>query len=161
MNTNAAGRQIIMESESLRLQAYLCPAGRWTIGYGHTGDVKQGDTITEHQAEVILELDIDRVEKIVERAVIVTLNTNQFSALVSFAFNIGPGARGVKSGLVTLKDGRPSTLLEKVNSCRFLAAAEEFPRWTNDHDAQGNPVPLPGLVKRRAAERALFLQSIS
>lgn len=152
---NAAGRKIIEDAEGLRLEAYICPAGKWTIGIGHTGDVKHGDKITQHQAEVILDLDLQIAEETVRKAVKVELNENQLSALISFVFNIGPGKPGVKDGFVYLSDGRPSSMLERINEARFLAAAEEFPKWVH-----ANGVELPGLVKRRAAERALFLEVV-
>jgi lysozyme len=143
MIVNDAGRQIIMDAESLRLDAYLCPAGTPTIGYGHTGDVKLGQKITRHQAEVILEHDLEQFEagvaKLAPKA-----NANQFSALVSFAFNVG------------LKALEKSTLLKEFNAGRLLNAANEFGKWTH-----GGGRELPGLVKRRAAERALFLTGVS
>lgn len=143
MIVNDAARKIIMDSEGLRLSAYLCPAGKWTIGYGHTGDVKNGDVITRHQAEVILEYDLHRFEQAVERLA-PKANANQFSALVSFAFNLGVGAL------------EKSKLLKELNAGRVLNAANEFDRWVY----AGGKV-LPGLVKRRAAERALFLQKVN
>lgn len=140
MNVNAAGRAIIETYETLKLEAYRCPAGVLTIGYGHTGDVKPGDKITAHQADVILEYDLSRfaaaVAKLAPRA-----NQNQFAALVCLAFNIGTDALA------------KSTLLRKFNAGAPNAAAAEFAKWTY---ADGKS--LPGLVKRRAAEAALFLQ---
>jgi lysozyme len=90
---------------------------------------------------------------VVDTAVKCQLNPNQYAALVSFVFNVGPGKKDFKSGFVTLKNGRPSSMLRMLNAQLYRAAAEEFPKWVN------NP-PLPGLVKRRAAERALFLQEV-
>lgn len=140
MITNDAGRQIVMTYEGLRLKAYKCPAGVWTIGYGHTGDVKPGTVITKHQAEEILEYDLGRFEDAVAR-LCPKANGNQFSACVAFTFNVG------------IKAFENSTLLKKFLAGAPLAAADEFKRWTH---AGGKE--LPGLVKRRAAERALFLQ---
>lgn len=137
---NQAGLDLIKRFEGLRLDAYLCPAGVWTIGYGHTGDVKAGDRITEHQADVILALDVERFEAGVETAVPGTRD-NEFAALVSFAFNLGLAALG------------GSTLLKKLRAGDRVGAAAEFMKWTH---AAGHV--LPGLVKRRAAERDLFLQ---
>ncbi len=156
MITNDAGRKIIMDSEGLYLTSYKCPAGIWTIGWGHTGDVQPGMKITKHQAEVILEHDLQRFEEMVDNAVMVPLNANQFSALVSFAFNVGPGAKDKKDGFVMLKSGKPSSLLRKLNASAYLSAAEEFNKWVH-----GGGKILPGLVKRRAAERALFLTPVS
>lgn len=128
-----------MEAEGCRLDAYLCPAGIPTIGYGHTGEVKLGDKITLHQAEVILEHDLLRFESAVSTAA-PKANANQFSALVSFTFNVG------------VKAMQGSTLLRLFNQGAPNAAAAEFSKWTH---AAGQV--LPGLVKRRAAEAALFL----
>lgn len=134
------GRQIIEEAEGLRLEAYRCPAGRWTIGYGHTGDVEQGQRIAKHQAEVILEFDLTRFEQAVTKLAPKATGP-QFSACVSLAFNIGIDAFA------------KSTLLKELNAGRIQNAAAEFMKWTY---AKGHV--LPGLVKRRAAERALFLE---
>lgn len=139
MITNDAGRDIIKRFEGLRLKAYRCPAGVWTIGYGHTGDVEEGMVITKHQAETILEFDLERFERAVARLA-PKANHNQFSALVSFAFNVGIGAL------------EKSILLRRFNQGFVHAAADEFRKWTR----AGGKV-LPGLVKRREAERQLFL----
>ena len=177
-----AGRAIIMENEGCSLVAYPDPGSPrarclretkiddkrlsgapWTIGYGHTGlSVVEGTTITAHQAETLLEWDIQQAETTVERAVTRPLNGCQFSALVSFVFNVGSGKKGYRDGFVELRNGQPSTLLRLVNEGSFAAAAEEFVRF----DASGNAiygwihsggVDLPGLIKRRAAEKTLFL----
>lgn len=140
MIINDAGRAIIMQYEGCRLEAYDCPAGVCTIGYGHTGDVKPGDKITHHQAEVILEFDLQKFEAEVSRLA-PKANGNQFSAMVSLAFNIGVAAFS------------KSTLLKEFNAGRLLNAANEFERWNK----AGGKI-LPGLVKRRAAEKALFIQ---
>ncbi len=143
MQTNPAGRHIIMGAEGLRLEAYLCPASVWTIGYGHTRDVKPGQKITEHQAQVILEHDLEIFERgVAELAP--GANANQFSAFVSLAYNIG------------LKAFEGSALLREFKAGRMSAAAAQFDRWVH-----GGGKVLPGLVKRRAAERALFLEGVS
>jgi len=140
MKTNLAGRKIVMDAEGLRLKAYLCPAGKLTIGYGHTGDVEAHHVITQHQAEAILEVDLDRFELGVSKLA-PGANTNQFSAMVSLAYNIG------------LKAFEGSAFLREFKAGHLSAAAEQFSRWV-----RGGGKVLPGLVKRRAAERALFLQ---
>lgn len=134
---NAEGLALIKRFEGCRLKAYRCPAGMWTIGYGHTGDVEPGTSITQHQAEVLLGYDLERFEAAVPDA-----SPNQFSAMVSLAFNIGTAAFGA------------STLLKRFKEGKIQAAADQFPRWNK----AGGKV-LPGLVKRRAAERALFLRT--
>lgn len=137
---NEAGRRLIKEAEGLRLSAYLCPAGVWTVGWGSTREVYEGMEITEEEAEARLDADLSVFESGVEKCVGVPLTDNQFSALVSFAFNLGLG--NLKS----------STLLRKLNGRDYQGAADEFTRWDN---AGGKA--LPGLTKRRQAERALFL----
>lgn len=140
--TNAQGVQIVKSSESLRLRAYRCPAGKWTIGYGDTGpDVRPGLVITEAEAEVRLTRRLaEEFEPGVEQLLAVEVTGNQFSALVSFAYN---------TGLQALAE---STLLRKLNAGDYDGAADEFPRWTRSRGRV-----LPGLVTRRAAERELFL----
>lgn len=140
--TNLAGRQIIKDAESLRLRAYRCPAGKWTVGYGDTGpDVVPGLVITEEDAEERLARRLtEEFEPGVEQLLAVEVTGNQFSALVSFAYNVGLGA---------LAD---STLLRKLNAGDPDGAADEFGRWTRSRGRV-----LPGLVTRRAAERELFL----
>ncbi len=140
MIINDRGRQIVKEAEGLRLSAYRCPAGVLTIGYGHTGDVKADDRITLHMAETILEYDLSRFEQAVEKLA-PGANGSQFSAMVSLAFNIGIAAF------------EKSSVLREFRAGHLLAAAEAFMLWT-----KGGGVVLPGLVKRRAAERALFLE---
>lgn len=143
MIVNDAGRKIITDAEGLRLRAYKCPAGRWTIGYGHTGDVNEGDLISRHQAEVILEYDLQKFESGVS-ALAPKSNSNEFSALVSFAFNVGLDAL------------RGSTLLKHHVKGLKLNAASEFGKWVH-----AGGVVLPGLVQRRAAERALYLAAVN
>ncbi len=145
MIINDKGRQIIELFEGMKLKAYKCPAGVWTIGVGHTGDVKEGMVITKHQAEEIFTYDLQTFEEAVAHLA-PKATANQFSALVSFAFNVGVDAL------------RRSTLLKELNAGRPLNAANEFSKWTKAKNAAGVLVPLPGLVKRRAAERALFME---
>lgn len=142
MKCNQAGKDLIKKWEGLKLKAYLCPAGVPTIGYGHTGDVKLGDKITPHQADVIFDLDLEKFEEGVTKLLKVPVNENEFSALVSFAYNVGLGALG------------KSTLLALIN--RDKGSPElEFAKWT-----RGGGKVLPGLVKRRAEEKALFLKPV-
>ncbi len=156
-----AAVDLVKEAEGLRLTAYPDPAtggAPWTIGYGHTGpDVRPGLRITKAQAEQLLQADLDIAAAVVDRAVTVELTDNQRGALVSFVFNVGAGrkAKGKdagKDGFVTLKSGQPSTLLRKLNVGDAGVAAAEFAKWT-----RGAGKVMPGLVKRRAAEAALFL----
>ena len=141
MRINQKGIDLIKECEGLCLNHYKCPAGFWTVGYGHTGKLAESDRkITPEEAEEILKQDLREFERGVEEMVKVPLTENQFSALVSFSFNLGLG------------NLRKSTLLKKLNGGDFQGAAEEFPNWKK----AGGRV-LEGLIKRRAAERELFL----
>jgi lysozyme len=140
MRISQTGVDLIKHFESLQLDAYRCSAGVWTIGYGHTKGVKQGDRITEQEAERLLESDLELFERGVLRSVKVKLTQSQFDALVSFSFNVGLGALG------------HSTLLRRLNEGDIFGAADQFLRW----DKAGGKV-LAGLVRRRKAERALFL----
>ncbi len=134
------GIDLICNFEGCWLEAYLCPAKVWTIGYGHTRGVKQGDKVTVDQARVLLAEDLAEFEAGVNLLVTSEINQAQFDALVSFAFNLGLG---------NLKN---STLLRRVNSGDHVAAAREFSRWTK---AAGKE--LRGLVARRQAEAWLYL----
>lgn len=106
-------------------------------------------TIGEAQARLVE--DMTTAGDIVDRAVTAPLSQNQFDALCDFVFNVGPGKKGVKDGFVVLKSGEPSTMLRRLNASDYAGAAAEFPKWTK---ASGKV--MPGLVTRRAAERALF-----
>ncbi|WP_347252921.1 lysozyme [Leminorella grimontii] len=140
MITSQKGIDLIKTFEGCELKAYLCPAGVWTIGYGHTKGVKRGDEITATQAECYLRGDLVSFEADVNRLVRVPLTQGQFDALVSFAYNCGSRALST------------STLLRKLNARDYSSAADEFSRWNK---AGGKE--LPGLTRRRAAERDLFL----
>jgi lysozyme len=132
---------LIKKHEGLRLEAYLpTPNDVWTIGYGHTHTTKQGQKITEAQAEALLRKDITWAEEAVNKSVVVPLSQNQFDALVSFVFNVGAGAFG------------SSTLLRLLNSKDYEGAANQFLRWNKQKG-----VALKGLTKRREEERKLFL----
>lgn len=151
---NEAGLAIIKEFEGLRHKAYLCPANVWTIGWGHTGaDVKPGLVITEARAEQLLRDDLDRFEAAVQRLASVATD-NQFSAMVSFAFNVGTDddADTVAEGL------GDSTLLRKHNAGDFVGAAKQFESWDKAR-VNGKLQSLNGLKRRRAAEAALYLSA--
>ena len=145
---NAAGLAIIKAFEGLSTTAYPDPGTGgepWTIGYGHTsaaGDPKvyPGLKITAAQAEEILKRDLLVFERAVSQSVTRTPTSNQFAALVSFTFNVGPN------------NLRTSTLLTKHNAGDTAGAAEEFLKWVY----AGGQV-MAGLERRRKAERALYL----
>lgn len=141
MKTSKNGIELIKKYECLKLKAYKCPAGVWTIGYGHTKNVKQGDTITEKQAEILLIYDLFDFEYCIKKNVRIPLSQNQFDALVSLCFNIGCG------------NFLKSTLLKKLNEGKIAEAAKEFLKWNK---ADGKE--LAGLTKRRQEEMELFLK---
>lgn len=148
MTINTAALDLIKRSEGWVDHAYPDPASGgepWTIGYGHTSaagppKVTKGMQISRADGETILARDLEAVESTVRSVVKVPLTDNQFGALISFTFNLGPA------------NLRSSTLLTKLNAGDYAGAADEFGRWVH-----GGGKVMPGLVKRRAAEKALFL----
>lgn len=137
--TSLAGINLIKQWEGWRARAYRCPAGVWTIGYGHTHTAKRGMVITKKEGERLLRRDLQVYENCVRRLVKVPLNQNQFDALVSFTYNVGRGAFS------------QSTLLRVLNQGNYSETARQFLRWVH-----GGGKKLPGLESRRNAERKLF-----
>ena len=136
--TSAAGIDLIKSFEGLELQSYRCASNILSVGYGHTGpDVREGMTITEERAEVLLKEDLKYFEAAVHELITVPLQQQEFDAIVSFTYNTGKGA---------LSD---STFRRRINAGDDKATCfhEEFPKWVN-----GANGPLPGLVRRRDAE---------
>ena len=130
-------------------EPYRCPAGQLTVGWGHV--VLPNDRFTyplsEERAETLLQHDLEGCVQQVNLWVIVPLTQGMLDALACFIFNIGVASF---SG---------STLLYLLNQRNYAAAAEEFPRWNRARDPRsGKKVPLPGLTRRRLAERELFLK---
>ncbi len=140
----SAGLALIEKFEGLRLTAYLDPAGVWTIGYGHTPSYK-GQVVDLSHAEALLRADLVTAEMAVTKAILfgAGTNDNQFSAMVSLAFNIGGGAF------------KGSTLLKRHRAGQFALAAAEFTNWDKAH-VDGKLVVLPGLLSRRLAEMMLY-----
>ena len=142
MNTSPKGIALIKEFEGLRLKAYKCPGGVWTIGYGHTAGVKSGMVITEAQAEEYLKADLIAFERYLN-GLGLALNQNQFDALVSFIYNVGTG------------NFSNSTLLRKVRANpQDNSIMDEFLRWVY---SKGRV--LPGLQRRRLAEMKLYFSN--
>ena len=140
MTTSNQGKNLIKEAEGLRLDAYRCPAGIPTIGWGHTKGVKMGQTITEVQAEDLLVEDIAPIERLLN-IMGINFRQEQFDALVSWIFNLGQG------------NFLHSTLCGRIKSgADDQAIADEIVRWVNS-----NGRPLLGLMKRRVAEANMFL----
>lgn len=154
MTVNAAALALIKSAEGFVDHWYPDPAHGWkvpTCCYGHTdaaGEPKyaasKGKRFTESEASAILLKDLERYEQDVRELVTVPLNENQHGALTSFDYNLGRGNLA------------KSTLLKKLNRGDYDGAAKEFGKWVN---AGGKR--LPGLVKRREAERLLFLKPVA
>ena len=138
--------KLLRALEGLALKPYLCPANVWTVGYGATVGSDGGpidpdmEPISEIEAEALLVRDLENSQGWISRLIKTALTENQFSALTSFTFNVGAGAL------------QRSTLRMKLNREEYQGAADEFPKWR----MAGGRI-LAGLVRRRAAERALFL----
>lgn len=141
MKISEKGIEFIIKEEGEILTAYICPAGVWTIGVGHTGkDIKKGMKITKEQSRELLKSDLSRFEDIVNKSIRAPLKQYEFDALVSFAFNIGEGAFS------------KSALVNKINSSAFLKEIEaQFRRWI-----YGGGKILPGLKARREREIKLY-----
>ncbi|MDH4053674.1 MAG: lysozyme [Rubrivivax sp.] len=139
---------LIAESEGLRLSAYLCPAGVPSIGWGETDGVHLGDTCTKEQADRWLCEDLTDRCKAVLALCTRTPTKHELGALLSFAYNVGTAALA------------RSTVLRCHNAGDRAGAARAFGLWNNaTNPATGKfyDPPLPGLVRRRAAEAALYL----
>ena len=139
MNTSAEGIALIKKFEGCELKAYQCSAGVWTIGYGHTKDVEEGDTISKDQAEEMLVEELHEYENYVNEYVNVALSLNQFDALVSWVYNLGPA------------NLKASTMLKVLNDGKYEDVPYQMKRWNK----AGGKV-LDGLVRRREAEALLY-----
>jgi lysozyme len=137
--TSANGVSLIKHFESFKAQAYICPAGVLTIGYGTTTGVRSGQTINESKASTLLAEDLRRFEAEVKSMVRVPLNQYQFDALVSFAYNVGSTRL------------RQSTLLRVLNAGQYQLVAAQFLRWN-----RGGGRVLAGLTRRRKSEMFLW-----
>jgi|TARA_A100001391_G_scaffold16987_1_gene9507 lysozyme len=140
MNISKEGLSLIKKFEGCELEAYLCPAGVWTIGYGHTKDVKEGDKINKEEADYLLQEEMIEYESYINDFVEVPLNQNQFDALCSWVYNLGP---------TNLKN---STMLRVLNEEKYADVPQEIKRWNK----AGGEV-LDGLIKRREAEAKMFV----
>lgn len=150
MIVNKATIDLIKEFEGCKLTAYQCSAGVWTIGYGITEGAgvgikpAKGMTITQQQAEDLLRQAVDKFAARVDELITVNVNANEFGACVSLAYNIGPNAFA------------KSTVLRELNAGRKDAAAAAFQMWN-----KAGGVVSKGLVRRREAEKQLFLKPVS
>ena len=140
MKTSAEGLALIKKFEGLELKAYKCAAGVWTIGYGHTKDVQEGDEWSESHADHMLEVELEEFEEYINDNVTVALSQNQFDALVSWVYNLGPA------------NLKASTMLKVLNSGDYEGVPAQIQRWNK----AGGKV-LEGLIRRRKAEALLFI----
>lgn len=147
LKVGPAGLALVKKQEGWSSKAYRDPVGVWTIGYGTTGaEARPGRVITKEQGEEFLRRDLEESEDDVKSLVRVTLNQNEFDALVSFVYNLG------KTNLAK------STLLKLLNRGNRVGAAGQFALYNHARDrATGRYIVLPGLTTRRTKEAALFL----
>lgn len=144
MKLSENGKQFIVKEEGLRLKAYKCQAGVWTIGVGHVDPtVVEGKVITKEEAMQLFDTDIARFDDAVNKYVLVGLEQHEHDALVSFTFNVGVGAF------------KSSTLLKKLNEGNKTDTMLQFLRWTK---AGGKTIPV--LVGRRERESKLFSDGV-
>jgi len=139
METSNEGISLIQKFEGCELEAYQCSAGVWTIGYGHTKNVIEGMTITKEQAEQMLVDELHEYENYINEYVTTALSQNQFDALVSWVYNLGPA------------NLKASTMLKVLNSGKYEDVPAQMKRWNK----AGGKV-LEGLIRRREAEACLF-----
>lgn len=151
MNVSQKGIDLVKRFEGFISHAYLCPANKLTIGWGHTGsDVKQGMVITEGEAEILLKKDLNKFASKITYSLEqdhITVNQNQFDALCSFAFNLGFSAFIF------------STLYKKLKAGDYTGASDEFLKWvyiTKTVNGERIKIRLKGLETRRKAEQELF-----
>lgn len=146
--TSLIGLYLLQQREGCKLTAYRCQAGILTIGYGHTGDVHEGDHITQEQAEQLLRSDVCHAENCLNRMKIkygIRFNIHEFDALVSFIFNIGVGAFERSTMFKKLVAGEPKGVI-----------AGEFAKWVMITD-KGVKKQSAGLTNRRRSEISQYL----
>ena len=139
MQISEEGKQLIKKFEGCRLEAYKCSAGVWTIGYGRTTNVQEGDTCTQEEAEKWLNEELVVYGAYVNDAVLITLEQNEFDALVAWTYNLGS---------TNLNN---STMLRVLNDNQKEDVPHQMRRWN-----KANGEVLEGLVRRREAEALLF-----
>ena len=148
MRTSEVGIALIKRWEGLELESYQDIAGIWTIGYGHTETAGPNQKISEREAEELLKRDLEPRERAVGDLTSVSLNQNEFDALVSFVYNVGVGAY------------RNSTARKRLNRGDRIGAAEAL-TWFNKATIGGVLREVTGLTRRRASEKALFLTPVN
>ena len=147
LKTSEKGLEHVANQEGCRLAAYQCSADKWTAGLGHTGNIKQGTTITLEQAADYFIEDVAKAEKVVINAISQTPSQGEFDMMVSFVFNLGAG------------NFRRSTLLKKFNAGQNQQACNEYPRWVyvNGKNCRDEASNCKGIVTRREKERDICL----
>jgi lysozyme len=148
MRISEVGIALIKRWEGLELESYQDIAGVWTIGYGHTETAGPNQKISEREADELLKRDLEPRERAVSDLTSVSLNQNEFDALVSFVYNVGAGAY------------RNSTARKRLNRGDRVGAAEAL-TWFNKATVGGVLREVTGLTRRRAAEKALFLTPVN
>jgi len=139
MNISQEGISLIKKFEGCKLEAYKCAAGVWTIGYGSTKGVEKGDICTQEEADNLLLHEMQEYEGYIKELVKVPLKQNQFDALVSWVFNLGPA------------NLKASTMLKFLNAGDYHLIPSQIKRWNK----AGGKV-LEGLIRRREAEALMF-----
>jgi len=143
----------VASHEGVRYVAYKpIPSDPWTICYGHTRGVHAGMRATQAQCEAWLLEDLRDADAIVSRCMPDTMGVKRRAAFISFAFNVGPGANGVKDGLCVLRNGNKPYIRRMAEEGRWQEACDGLLAWT-----KAGGVEYRGLVKRRQAERELCL----
>jgi len=133
------GIALIKKFEGCELTAYQCSAGVWTIGYGHTKGIEEGMEITQQEAEDMLVEELHEYENYINDNVTAPLSQNQFDAMVSWVYNLGPA------------NLKASTLLKVLNAGDYDGVPAQIKRWN-----KAGGVTLDGLIRRREAESLLF-----
>lgn len=141
---SSVGLDLVKRFEGYRRQAAQLPDGRWTIGYGHTLTAREGAQVSEADAEALLQYDLHSAAKAVDELVFIPLSQNQFDALCSFAFNLGAD------------EFRGSDVLKRLNEGGLVQAACAMEMWRKA-EFEGEEIVVDALVRRRAAEKILFL----
>lgn len=147
MITSEKGRALIQLLEGFREKAYKCSAGKWTIGYGITKNVKEGDVVTKEKAEQDFSIHVQAIENFLNTVITAPLNQNQFDALVSFVYNVGETAF------------HGSQVMQLVNHSCYEAMPMHLARWIWT-TVNGEKVQDPGLIRRRRIEGELWRRPI-
>jgi len=145
---SAAGLALVQESEGFRAEPTQLPDGNWVVGYSHVRVGAPGEPVTQNEAAGLLALDVAPVERVVNALVSQPLTQSQFDALVSFAFSVGLDAFA------------ESQVLRRVNSADYVAAACAMDAWRKS-EVNGELEIVDALVRRRAAEKALFMKDMA